>query len=135
MTMNTIAAKIKSLLGMPIPEIPEDEPKRNPYPNGPATYKTMTNGQIRRMRARAQRRAQVKGFKEQRRNYISRESERAVLRAMLQVLGFIPYVDHQKPSPSKERMVRAGKWVHENYGSLDKALERYEHLSGEKVSA
>lgn len=133
MTMNTIAAKIKSFLGMPIPEIPEDEPKRNPYPNGPATYKTMTNGQVRRMQTRARDRAQIKGFKQQRRNYISRESERAVLRGMLQVLGFVPYRDHQKPE--QWRIDRAIKWAEENHGGIENAVKRYEHLSGEKVSA
>lgn len=132
MTMNTIAAKIKSLLtGEPVEET--EETKRNPYPNGPATYKTMSNGQIRRMQTRARDRAQIKGFKQQRRNYISRESERAVLRGMLQVLGFVPYRDHQKPE--QWRIKRAIEWCHGNYGGVENAVKRYEALSGEKVSA
>lgn len=130
--MNLIS-QIKSLLGMPIPEVPEDEPKRNPYPNGPATYRTMTNGQVRRMQARARRSAAQKAYVGQRRAYMNREAERAVLRGMLQVLGHIPYVDHQKPTEA--RMIRAADWVIDNYGTLGTALKRYEALSGEKVSA
>lgn len=133
MPMNNIVAQIKSLLIGNSDEIPEDEPKRNPYPNGPVTYKTMTNGQVRRMQARARRRTQDRAFREQRRNYMTREGERAVLRGMLQVLGFIAYVDHQKPSEA--RIKRAAAWCEDNYGGIENAVKRYEVISGEKVGA
>lgn len=132
MPMNSILANIKSLLtGQPVEEVKEE--KRNPYPNGPVKYKTMTNGQVRRMQARGRRKGQERAFKEQRRNYLNREAERAALRGMLQVLGYVDYVIDQHPDAG--RIARAQKWAEAKYGDLETAIARYEHLSGEKLSA
>lgn len=133
MLMNPIIAQIKSLLtGAPVKHAEEHEPKHNPFPNGPVKYKTMTNGQVRRMQARNQRKGQMDAYKEQRRNYLSREAERATLRGMLQSLGYVEYVVEQHPDAG--RVARAQKWAKEKYGSIENAVERYEALSGEKVS-
>lgn len=131
--LNNIAAQIKSLLTGDYLAEDQPEEKRNPYPNGPVTFKTMTNGQVRRMQARARRRGQQDAFKHQRKAYVSRESERAVLRGMLQCLGYVDYVVDQIPDAG--RVARAQKWAKEKYGSIENAVKRYEVLSGEKIDA
>lgn len=127
--------KIKSLLtGGSVEESHDDEPKRNPFPNGPVTYKTTTNGQVRRSVQRAKQRKADRAFRAQRRNYLAREAERAALRGMLQALGVVAYHSPEMIVPEVRRK-RAEAWVEERYGDLATAVLRYEALSGEKVSA
>lgn len=131
--MNTIAAKIKSILtGEPVEE-EKPKAKRNPCPNGPVTFKTMTNGQVRRQAQRAKKSKQDKAFLAQRRGYIAQRAEESVLRGMLQVLGYIPYVE--PTTLTLGRLMDAEKWVNEKYGDAEKAVARYEALTGEKITS
>jgi hypothetical protein len=132
----SLADKIKSILtGTPVEEVAEErKAKANPFPNGPVTYKTVTAGQIRRAEQRARAKQRSQAFRAQRKAYIDREAELAVLRSMLQAIGVLPYVTPEY-LVTEERKASATKWLEAKYGEIHTAVLRYEAITGTKVEA
>jgi len=93
----------------------ETDQKVNPFPNGPVTYKTMTNGQIRRQRARAGRTRQRKQVERARRQHFADKREASVLRAHLQNLAVMPRHDGYSLPSDVSRFAHSLDWVVRNF--------------------
>lgn len=98
-----------NILGNLIPSLREDEDLRSPEEieaeakaerikfhrsqvrNGPVSFKDVTNGQVRRSKARDIKRQMKKTRKKQLANYFASQYEAAVLGAHLKVVGLVAY--------------------------------------------
>ena len=114
--------------------------------NGPVKFKTVTNGQVRRMKARALKSHSRKVYRQQVRQYLANQREAAILRGQLQAAGVVSYA-----IPSRKLTPKAAHdaivWIIERYASSDEsgvvevtqevvvdallaALNRFETLTG-----
>jgi len=89
----------------------ETDKKVNPFPNGPVKFKTLTNGQIRRQRARAAKTHQRKQVEKARRQHFADKREASVLRAHLQNLAVMPRHDGYSLPSDVRIFERSLNWV------------------------
>lgn len=105
-------------------EVEEKSEKAWAPKHGPAKFRTLTNGQIRRAQVRSQKARQRKATKAYRRDWLKSQQELAGLRGLLQAAGRVPYwSDHVVAEPL--RVARAEKVLEDKYGSVDEAFEIY----------
>lgn len=109
--------------------------------NGPANFKTQTNGQAKRARVRALARETKKARRAQVRNYLQTQRLAATVRGQLQLAGVLPYADGRTPDPV--RQVKAVVWIVQRFGpdevsfksaavidALNSALKFYSQATG-----
>lgn len=99
-----------------------EERKPNPYPNGPVQRRTISNGQIRRAKARAQFSAFRKHVKRQRRQHWDLRVEGARLDAFLTAAA-----TGERPD--------AVEWLEKRYETVEKAEQRLRVIYGEPEEA
>lgn len=110
--------------------------------NGPVSWKTQTNGQVKRGRKRAAARQQKKAYRTEVRNHFARLRQAAIVRTHLQVVGLIPFIDgHEEPL---EKQAASTLWIAANYGesfehddilaALRKAAAAYSRATGHIVT-
>lgn len=85
--------------------------------NGPAKFRHVTPGQAKRQRRRDLARQTRKAQRAQRRAFISKVQEHALLRGQLQAVGVIAYETDFRPS--EEARFNAARWILTHYGSDD----------------
>lgn len=137
------------------PEKTEEELKaerikfhRQSVRNGPVKFRTLTNGQVRRMQKRDLLNQQKKSHRQARSNHWQGRQEAARLRAFLQGAGVVPYVTGI--NPSDETRDKAYRWLIGNYAdeietdddgiittqtvenALYNAWKRYSDLTGQE---
>lgn len=98
------------------PEIDEAQAKadrikfhREHVRNGPTSFKSTTNGQIRRAKARDIQRGMKKTRRRQVQTYLAAEREAAVLRAHLQHIGLVPFGSDHRPHP--QMVLASATWI------------------------
>jgi hypothetical protein len=82
--------------------------------NGPAKFSFMTNGQIRRARARDTKRQQKKAFRAEVRNYFEQQRLASMVRAHLQAAGYLAYIDGSE-APLVTQIGSTG-WIVQRFG-------------------
>lgn len=82
--------------------------------NGPVKFRQVTNGQVRRAQARAQRREIQRNFKREVRSYFERQRFAATVRSHLQIVGVIPFYDRHE-APLHDQIVSTG-WLLQRFG-------------------
>lgn len=85
--------------------------------NGPVKFGHTTPGDLKRDRRRGLARQTKKAARAQRRNFISRVQEHALLRGQLQAVGVIAY--ETDFAPSDEARFNAARWIVNNFGPDD----------------
>lgn len=113
--------------------------------NGPVTFKSVTNGQVRRARLRELARSSKRARRSQVQSYFTQQREHAVLRAHLQGIGVLPYA-LRSGRLSEEQMMLSVRWIVEHFGNVDdsdddllknalqRAYDRFSDLSGQERS-
>lgn len=110
----------EAALGLSADEIREQakadriEFHRTKVRNGPANFKFMTNGQARRAQRRELDRQRRKAWRAEKGSYFERQRTAAILRAHLQVVGLIPFIDgHEAPLRDQ---ITSTAWMVTRYG-------------------
>lgn len=135
--MNNIQQMIASKLGLADDEgeIVQQGPK-GVKTQGPARYRSFTNGQIRRAERRAQETKRRKATSRYRRNWMRNQLNLAYLRANLQALGLVAHHDGLHPvDRHSDSYRRATETLEARYGSVDEALAKYAEIRSEQVNA
>lgn len=113
--------------------------------NGPVKFGHVTPGGAKRERRRLLARQTKKAARAQRRAFIGRVQEHALLRGQLQAVGVLEYTTDY--APSDEARFTAAKWIVQHYGNLldegdalfrnavQAAFDRFADLSGVERSA
>ena len=83
--------------------------------NGPAKFRTTTNGQVRRARRRAAKREQKRAYKEQVRNHLSTRMLASVTAGQLRLAGVLPYVHERELD--RVQQVRSTVWIVQRFGT------------------
>lgn len=123
-----IGNTLSRVLGAGHDELAADEKATNPFPHGPQRFRSVTNGQIRRLQARraaAQKRKTNKRF---RREWMRNERAFNALRSQLVVVGAIPSSHYAEDAlmENVERHLEAA------YGSVEAAEDYYGALVAER---
>lgn len=151
-----ILDKIPSIVGSKDePEMTEAEAKsermrfhREKVRNGPASFRTMSNGQIRRAQKRMEASRVRKARRRQIRSYLTQQNEAAALRGNLQAAGVIAYV-HEGTTMAPEAALQSIVWIVKRFAEGDEsgrvevtsdtvtkaltaALNRYQALTGQE---
>lgn len=83
--------------------------------NGPAGFRSLSNGQIARARVRDMKRQQRKAFRAEVKDYFEKQRVAASIRAHLQGAGYLPYFDGHEPT-LHQRIVSTG-WIVQRFGT------------------
>lgn len=102
--------------------------------HGPQRLRTFSNGQIRRMRVRAQKASRRKATSRYRRDFMRNELAVASLCGRLQVVGALPFSDPDLVVSQDHPMYGAAAHsLVEQYGSVADALETYDKIETERI--
>lgn len=82
--------------------------------NGPVKFSFLTNGQVRRAQRRELDRHQRKAWRAEKASYFERQRTAAILRAHLQVVGLIPFIDGRE-APLRDQITSTA-WIVTRYG-------------------
>lgn len=88
--------------------------------HGPAKFTFMTAGQVRRAEARARKTAQGKIWRKQVRDHFTNKRTASFVRAHLQKIGLVPFVDGRETSLQDQILSTA--WIAQRFGVEVKTL-------------
>lgn len=111
-----------------------EEKALNPFPHGPQRFRSVSNGQIRRLQVRRAESQKRKTNRRFRRDWMKNERSFVVLQQQLRVVAALPL---SRGGFMVDQPVALMKNVHEHleaaYGSVDKALDYFRALEAERA--